>query len=70
MAPYGYISPRELELITAIQPWTVGWERIGKKNKPLMAPNAPEEIVKMRDEFWELILASDDTEEIIEDFSQ
>ena len=70
MAPYGYIPPRELELIRAVKPWTIGFEEIGNRNRPILKPGAPEEIVKMRDELWELVLASDDTEETIEDFSQ
>ena len=41
----------------------------GKKNKPILKPDAPGEIVKMRDELWELILAEPDVENI-EDFYQ
>ena len=70
MTPYGYIPPRELELIRAIKPWMIGFERIGEKNKVILRPDAPEEIVKMRDEYWELVLASEPDYESIEDFSQ
>ena len=69
MTPYGYIPPKELELIRAIKPWMAGCERIGKKNKPILKPDVPKEIVKMRDELWELILAEPDVENI-EDFYQ
>ena len=69
MGGYGYIPPRELELMDAIQPWAIDYEKIGEKYKPILKPDAPEEIVKMRDEFWELILAYKDPERI-EDFFQ
>lgn len=59
----------EYELLDAIRPWTIGYERIGKKIKHILKPDAPREIVKKRDRLWELILA-DEPIESIEDFSQ
>ena len=56
------IPPREVELFKAIKPWFIGCERIGEKNKPILKPDTPEEIVKMRDELWELILLEEDAE--------
>ena len=56
------IPPRVLELFRAIRPWFIGCEWIGEKNKPILKPDAPEEIVKMRDELWEWVLLDTDDE--------
>ena len=57
------------KLLEAIDSWLIGYERIGEKNKPILKPDAPEGIVKMRDRLWELALAEPDVESI-EDFYQ
>ena len=40
-----------------------------EKNKPILKPDAPKDIVKMRDRLWELALAEPEVESI-EDFYQ
>ena len=51
------MSKEELELIRTIIPWVIGHEHIGNKNKPILKPDAPQEIVEKRDKLWEIVLA-------------
>ena len=56
--PY-YIDPQKKALFEAFHDWIIGYEPVGERNKPILRADAPPEIVKKRDEFFELILKSE-----------
>ncbi|MBQ5325572.1 MAG: hypothetical protein J6K80_00075 [Oscillospiraceae bacterium] len=51
-----YIEPEIKVLFEAIHDWIIGYEPVGERNKPILRADAPPEIVKKRDEFFELVL--------------
>ena len=53
---YGYIPPERKVLLDAFYDWIIGFEPVGERNKPILRADAPPEIVKKRDEFFELVL--------------
>ena len=54
MEPYGYIEPKELALIEAIKPWIKTLAITDGDIKPVLKDNAPPEIIKKFNEWWNL----------------
>lgn len=54
METYGYVDPKELEMIKAFKPWVKTFAKIDGRIKPVLKDNAPPEIIEKFNEWWNL----------------